>query len=917
MPATFTTDLPDAQGLSLDASDSETLTATWDDVINNGEFRLEIRDDDPEGDHPPYELETTVSWDGTLQHTIENILGGEQYSVRIRTETNHVTGEWLAAEEITKLLASDSLSFSNVTATSATVSWMINNDFRGSHVVYRRRTDYDYDGGMGRLVGTVASDASSFVDDSVQPDRGFEYQVRTLTQWQYADSGTETTTTDDAGLAQSPTGSQGWHVEIDHPSGTVLTPEILDDLERRPTLNEQTQIDIPVPRNERWLSADLEGAPVRAWKDGQRLPIDKLAEDPVEISADRAVLHAIGGEELDKRVTADVTVEPAPDLVRRLIQENTGLVANVDDVQGSVQETDMQVSSTQTDWEAVTQTTNLDRLPFTIQNGDLDTQDACFPRDALADNDRESVVPTSGDRFNDGQAAFFSSDGYYTEFEITPAYDIPADQVGAKVRTDTIETGHDGTLSILWDGTAIASTSAELILGWDEIGSDSFSGGPGGYQAEVGQDLQAGETYTLRIESNGNTGLGVDAIAVYDQRFSFTWSNPDAATNAGGYLDGPEPRPIPTIDLDEAESIFSVIGGELTADFDDVSDGQQVGIRNVSGGSFQTASNSETVSHDWADPGAMIQAQLTLGRYGTRDAFPATGFEGQTVSSYTLSATLDDTPLVIDQVYNDDLGAVLATIAKDTYSIMEVTWDDAAGSMAIEWTRPGQRTSDQDLEIVDYTTRKVAPNIQRAIVKGGAQPVREEAFTADVGTAVDLGAPINSDDAVLVPGSDRVVDVNSNVYSRGSDYEISRNDLTITVLADGTIPDGTDCLIDYEYKVVGEFETGHYSGDPREEHVETIPQLTTERGCAQAAKVIVDKGSEARTEADVSLPPSIPVDLSLVEELRLEDVPGDAMAIYELQDSPQGLELRLGDRARVDETVRQIQSQLSSNSERV
>ncbi|PGF18283.1 hypothetical protein CP556_08735 [Natrinema sp. CBA1119] len=141
--------------------------------------------------------------------------------------------------------------------------------------------------------------------------------------------------------------------------------------------------------------------------------------------------------------------------------------------------------------------------------------------------------------------------------------------------------------------------------------------------------------------------------------------------------------------------------------------------------------------------------------------------------------------------------------------------------------------------------------------------------------------------------------------------------MTITVLADGTIPDGTDCLIDYEYKVVGEFETGHYSGDPREEHVETIPQLTTERGCAQAAKVIVDKGSEARTEADVSLPPSIPVDLSLVEELRLEDVPGDAMAIYELQDSPQGLELRLGDRARVDETVRQIQSQLSSNSERV
>lgn len=33
------------------------------------------------------------------------------------------------------------------------------------------------------------------------------------------------------------------------------------------------------------------------------------------------------------------------------------------------------------------------------------------------------------------------------------------------------------------------------------------------------------------------------------------------------------------------------------------------------------------------------------------------------------------------------------------------------------------------LEIVDYTIRKVTPNIKRANVKGGAQPVREKEFT--------------------------------------------------------------------------------------------------------------------------------------------------------------------------------------------
>ncbi|ADB63415.1 hypothetical protein Htur_4629 (plasmid) [Haloterrigena turkmenica DSM 5511] len=141
--------------------------------------------------------------------------------------------------------------------------------------------------------------------------------------------------------------------------------------------------------------------------------------------------------------------------------------------------------------------------------------------------------------------------------------------------------------------------------------------------------------------------------------------------------------------------------------------------------------------------------------------------------------------------------------------------------------------------------------------------------------------------------------------------------MTITALADGTILNGTECLIDYEYKAVGSFETGHYFGDPREEEVETIPQLTSERGCLQAAKAIVDTGSEARSEADVSLPPSVPVDLSLVEQLGLEDVSGDAMAIYELQDSLEGLQLRLGDRTRVRDAVQQMQRQLAANSERV
>jgi len=81
--------------------------------------------------------------------------------------------------------------------------------------------------------------------------------------------------------------------------------------------------------------------------------------------------------------------------------------------------------------------------------------------------------------------------------------------------------------------------------------------------------------------------------------------------------------------------------------------------------------------------------------------------------------------------------------------------------------------------------------------------------------------------------------------------------------------------------------------------------------------LLVDRGSEARTEADVSFPPTLPADLSLVEALDLEDVPSDAMAIYQLTEGPEGLEARFGDEGRVRDTVEQLRRRAEALSRRV
>lgn len=100
MPAvTFITDLPDATGLEIDASVEDELTATWDAVLNNGDYRLEYREDDPDAE---YAHVATLAWDADeLSHTIKRLAGDTAYSVRLRTETDYKTGEWTTATETT------------------------------------------------------------------------------------------------------------------------------------------------------------------------------------------------------------------------------------------------------------------------------------------------------------------------------------------------------------------------------------------------------------------------------------------------------------------------------------------------------------------------------------------------------------------------------------------------------------------------------------------------------------------------------------------------------------------------------------------------------------------------------------------------------------------------------------------------
>ncbi|WP_189002150.1 fibronectin type III domain-containing protein, partial [Haloarcula pellucida] len=89
MPVQFTTSLPDVGQPDLGNGVEDEIQVSWTDVINYGEHDVQYRET------------TSSTWlagptvdDTASSATITGLEDGEAYEVRIRTQTEHVTGAW-------------------------------------------------------------------------------------------------------------------------------------------------------------------------------------------------------------------------------------------------------------------------------------------------------------------------------------------------------------------------------------------------------------------------------------------------------------------------------------------------------------------------------------------------------------------------------------------------------------------------------------------------------------------------------------------------------------------------------------------------------------------------------------------------------------------------------------------------------
>lgn len=718
--------------------------------------------------------------------------------------------------------------------------------------------------------------------------------------------------------------ASGYYVEIDYENPdtdetATHTPALEGDVRWQPQLNDLPTLELPVTRDAKWRRPGFDDATVRAWHDGDRLPIDTL--DRVRDDGGQTVLECSGGRPLRDVQTREIEQgtpihEAATDVVQA-----AGLTANVDAPDPDENE---HVLLGQYDTTAAFEERLVDELsdttPLSVSDGSIDhTQIGWFWEGEDYDSSDLVELERTGSEYSNGEAVW--TDGPSDEafvWELTPDHTIPAEHVRLVVRHDIVEDDISAEISWRWElnGETVQeidnSTTATPGPSWEGFAPDAYP--------DDGPDLEAGETYDLEwVYRGGDSGreYRIDCVVVADDRYwdgEFAWQDWDDSTDSNETLADPPLYDSERVRLRSSPQARSITGARASLTIDDTSGDQSIALSNDRGQTYDTDSNTDQYDTDFDDPGNVIDLKLTLSGYGSRsNQTPRENYKGQSIESISLEADLAAIPTVRDSSQYERRGVdILSDLADRADALWEVGHD--GDGLTVEWARPGERTSDTDPDLVDYrVSRQSGPEdvYQAAIVNGSAQRANDERFTADFGSWHEL-----SHDR-LIEGREAVVDPETGEqFERESDYEMGNSDGRIKPLDSGLMEDGTEYRISYWRETRGEYALDDVD-DPNTRVIQ-LKGLTSDQACKQAAWLFVDRVSEPYYTAEVTLPRDSP-SLSLVSAIDPSQLPTDGtpLSVRSIDHSRDAITIQLGERESVGEVIADLRSSIGAVERRV
>ncbi|MUV59969.1 hypothetical protein [Halobacterium sp. CBA1126] len=918
--ASFTTQLPDAQQPTLGNGVEDEVAVSTPDVLNNGDYRIQIRETGQsswDSNAVGYD-EQVISADDAPSGTIETIFtgreDGEEYEVRIRSETEHRTGAWTEPVSIvTQFPGAANPTIGSVAATSVQVDAQDNAD---NETGFRLERDEQLNGEwQDRRVVTergphAGEGAITITDDTASPGRTYRYRVEAYTEHTAATSNW-TSSVSTPGLDDPhPESTQsvpprGWHIELDHPeTGRTRTLRLADTPTPKPRLNARPELDIPVPADNHWVESEAwEDATVRAYHHGVRVPIESVAK--ISPEPDHVTLTTRGGSRLQERANhdfSDVRVETA---IETILTQDTDYTVEVDAAPATANQP----------WRTLDTVEDFDVVPRSGGPHEATGSGSIVPRQTAwilppQAFSTSKLVGETTQNWTSSEAIELALNTS-TAASIELPYRIPEGEVGVAVR---LALDGVGFAQLHVDGGMFGATPT--IAGNTDAGAATrtVSWAVAGETDNLGGLTAGSHTVSLSYVDGGYRdadGSGIiDCAVVYDKRY---WNASDFSNtlDANNKLDGP-PGLYAPIGVDfEVDPLRRATGGRLEAVVSSTSNGQGLGL-SMNGDTWTTQAGTATLEADFESSTGSFLARATLS--GVDASSPETDVETSVTTYRTRPQTLDALTVEYDAISSPGVSETVDATVADAISslcdrgnlIWELQYAESEG-LKVVVTRPGQRpTHDLNEDLVDWSVEKdVEASPTAAVVHGRNYTVEGEEFTADINNVELLHDPI-------VVGSTTVTDSEGVEYERGTDYVVNH------VLGEIKMPDlgsaltqGETYQISYERQTVGEY---YAVGDAGRPAIRDLPQVISESQAEQAALYIVDESEGPVISASASLAGSR-IGYQLTRALDLDGLPDvGSLRIESVTGEGGQVQLELGLGRTVADVVGELQGTLTDTA---
>lgn len=639
MPVQFTTDLPDAGQPTLNNGVEDEIEVTWSDVINYGEYVVEIRETGGaawDGTATGYQQATAA--ESSTSVVFSGLEDGEEYEVRLRTSTEHVAGAWTTPVSIVTIFPSPTdLTLVSDRFDSLTFEFTDHAD-NEQEIRLERNT-----GDGWQTIETYDPNTTSVTDDSPPLFENVEYRVVATTPY-------KTGITNTVSAIPADSDSSAW-LEIEK-AGTVrpIAPNRVASLKLNLEHTAISAYDVtlsPPPEGVR----DYHLGEVRIFVGNERLfrgSVDRTpsSNDTITVSGD-GPLSDLQEDTTRKSYTS-----------RRAWKAIEDYVSTIPNVSWTVREPYRRTTGTDSKF--------LDAPTF----DDFDEIIVEPPADYPLYYSRTEVRPAqstwlleceNGTHFgtvvNEGHQGGDVSNfeaveldfGGDIELEFTNEYKIPGDDYDLRYRASL--SGFTGETVVEIDGQEVSAN----YYGSEYSSDMAYRRGP----LDNLPDLEPG-THTVRISNNiaGTSGTGAvrfDNFVLYDELTRYPSLDPgDTIDNTidTTYYTHSSPALYPggveaTL---RTNPYWHVNHARIEGTFSDTGGGQSIAVSN-DGENYVSNSNTSNVEVDFdaqGTYGTSAFVRVTLGPYtgNNKTVSPDENDAPQTLTNLEVYLTTDDLPVI-------------------------------------------------------------------------------------------------------------------------------------------------------------------------------------------------------------------------------------------------------------------------------